>query len=111
MPATARLPVVRRTCRRRSRTWRRLTGSPPTGSEGVTPFAGTFAGGYNLGEDSPIFYDRLRRFAQEGADRGVVVQLSLFDKHGLICPAIDGRYKDSPYKNGNNHPQPFMPNT
>lgn len=87
------------------------TGLPPTGSEGVTPFAGTFAGDYNLGEDSPVFYDRLRRFAQEGADRGVVVQLSLFDKHGLICPAIDGRYKDSPYKNGNNHPQPFMPNT
>jgi len=87
------------------------TGLAPGASEGVTPFAGTFAGDYNLGEDSSLFFDRLRRFAQEAADRGVVVQLSLYDKHGLICPSVNGRYKHSPYKNVNNAPQQFMPDT
>lgn len=84
------------------------TGQAPSAYEGVTPFAGTFGGKYNLDEDSPIFFDRLRRFAQEAADRGVVVQLSLFDKHGLICPGSNGRYKHSPYKDFNNEPQEFM---
>src|SRR5690606_14954445 len=58
-----------------------------------------------------LFYDRLRRFSQEAADRGIVVQLSLFDKHGIICPTINGRYKHSPYKNANNAPQTFMDDT
>jgi hypothetical protein len=88
------------------------TGQASSSSEGPTPFAGTFAGDYNLDQDNPIFYDRLRRFAQEAADRGIVVQLSLFDKHGLICPANPGAYFHSPYKDANNVPeQDFMDDT
>lgn len=88
------------------------TGQASSSSEGPTPFAGTLAGDYNLDQDSPIFYDRLRRFAQEAADRGIVVQLSLFDKHGLICPDNPGAYFHSPYKDGNNvEAQNYMDDT
>lgn len=86
------------------------TGASPLADEGLTPFAGSLAGDFNLGADNPAFYDRLRRFAQAAADRGIGVQLSLFDKHGLLFPDGAGAYRDSPYKNSNNT-QPFIRDT
>ncbi len=85
----------------------------PEQSEGPTPFVGTWkpapphgpGGDYNLDQQNPDFYKRLRSFMQEAADRGVVVQLSLYDIHGLLNYPFDpqtetecpGRFDDSPY--------------
>lgn len=84
-------------------------------SEGPTPFAGALWDGskYNLESPSSYFYTRLREFAQAGADRGIVVQLSVFDKHGLICHQENrpGQYRDSPFRDVNNDPQWFLENT
>ncbi len=93
----------------------RVPGSPtcaPGQSEGPTPFAGTWqqAGGdYHLDQPNKDFYKGLRRFVQEAADRGIVVQLSVYDIHGLlhypdptgngVCP---GRFLDSPYNTAHN---------
>jgi hypothetical protein len=71
---------------------------------GVAPFGGSLAPGsdYDLDADSGPFYDRLRRFVQSAADRGIVVQLSLFDKHGLISRLGEGQWLHSPYNADNN---------
>jgi hypothetical protein len=87
------------------------TAGSPMAVEGLTPFAGSLAGDFNLDGDNAAFYHRLRRFAQAAADRGIVVQLSLFDKHGLIFPTEVGQYRDSPYKNSNNSPQQYLRDT
>jgi len=58
---------------------------------------------YHLFEDNAVFYNHLRNFAQQAADRGIVVQLDLFDKHGLIYHQAHYRYKDSPYRDDNNN--------
>jgi hypothetical protein len=79
--------------------------------QGLTPFR--FVGGtskYDLAQLNAAFFKRLRDFAQAAADRGMVVQLSLFDKHGLIMPSCEGRWLHSPYRNANNQPQTFLPN-
>lgn len=67
----------------------------------LTPF-NRASGRYNLNVPNPVFYARLRALAQTAADRGVVVQLTLFDKHGLIKPHEAGRWQVSPYKRCNN---------
>jgi hypothetical protein len=77
-------------------------------AEGVTPFAGTLQSDYDLETPNPAFYKRLRTFAQAAADRGVVVQLSLFDKHGLNKPACPGRWLHSPFNSANNE-QDWLP--
>lgn len=79
----------------------------PAATKGPTPFPGTLqAQDYDLSADNPAFFNRLRDFAQQAADRGIVVQLSLFDKHGLICPDPLNqhlhRYSESPYWKANN---------
>jgi hypothetical protein len=91
----------------------RVPGTPtcaPGQSEGPTPFEGTWElGDYRLDRPNEDFYKGLRKFVQEAADRGIVVQLSLYDVHGLLnytlaqgqteCP---GRFSDSPYNSQNN---------
>ncbi len=91
---------------------------PTDQSEGPTPFLGTWApappngpgGDYDLAELNPVFFRTLRRFAQEAADRGVVVQLSLYEVHGLLNYPLDegqtacpGRFDDSPYNTAHNN--------
>lgn len=67
--------------------------------EGLTPFSGTWAGGYDLSVEglNPSFFKRLREFAQLAADRGIVVQLDLFDKHGLQNFSCRPKWDGSPY--------------
>lgn len=95
--------------------WTALTVNDPSGPpspEGPTPFVGTLLDGdYLLFQPNPSFYSRLRQFAQGSADRGIVVQLSLFDKHGLRCLGTNGagQYQDSPFRDVNND-QPFLEN-
>ncbi len=80
---------------------------PSPHAEGLTPFSGSYPD-YDLSISglNPLFFARLREFAQLAADRGIVVQLSLFDKHGLIdndinCP---GQWPSSPYNRDANLP-------
>ncbi|GMU66780.1 MAG: hypothetical protein AMXMBFR36_30540 [Acidobacteriota bacterium] len=71
--------------------------------EGPTPFFGSHGpDGYHLDQDNSVFYNHLRNFAQQAADRGIAVQLSLFDKHGLIHDEDIYGYLDSPYRDDNN---------
>jgi hypothetical protein len=86
--------------------------SPGTclGAEGLTPFPGTRSSqNYNLSQDNPAFFNRLRTFAQLASDHGVIMQLSLFDKHGLIDSeplpepiSCIGKWDSSPFKSTNN---------
>lgn len=82
------------------------TGLAVLTTQGVAPFAGApyqeDHHSYSLAMDSEPFFKRLRQFVQNAADRGIVVQLSLFDKHGLVCDDTKGRYRDSPYRALNN---------
>lgn len=83
--------------------------------QGVAPFAGTpYQPGqesFNLFSDSEAFYNRLRKFVQNAADRGIVVELDAFEKHGLTCDDSPGKYRDSPYRDANNTPQHYMADT
>jgi hypothetical protein len=79
------------------------SGNQSVAVNGVTPFrvASLDPPKYGLFGANPAFYARLRGFAQGAADRGIVLQLSLFDKHGL-GPDDEGRWDDSPYRARNN---------
>jgi hypothetical protein len=79
----------------------------PPQVEGLTPFVGTWTGrSYDLWTLNPAYFNRLRTFVQQAADHGVVVQYSLFDKHGLKnknpIDACIGHWDSSPYKAANN---------
>lgn len=87
---------------------------PPASAEGLTPFEGRWdnnRGSYNLSRINPVFLTRLRAFVQAAADHGVVVNLSLFDKHGLKNSNSDvtsqancrGQWAGSPYNSLNNN--------
>lgn len=96
-----------------------IPGCAPEQPQGPTPFAGTWlpappngpGGDYDLDEPNPVFYRTHRKFAQQAADRGIVVQLSLYDIHGLLdythpddmCP---GRFDFSPYNQAHNTTNP-----
>jgi hypothetical protein len=73
--------------------------------EGLTPFSGSFQT-YDLSIDglNPLFFQRLREFSQLAADRGIVTQISLFDRAGLINPPCKGQWLHSPYNKEANHP-------
>jgi len=88
---------------------------PPLIAEGgLTPFVGHWdynsGGSYSLSRINPDFLIQLRKFVQIAADHGVVVQFSLFDKHGLKNanstvtgqPNCRGQWAGSPYKSVNN---------
>lgn len=71
--------------------------SPLNGPKGPTPFP-LQNGEYNLQAANKNFYYYLRRFVQSAADRGIVVQLSVFDRHGIIDPGGGtGGFDSSPY--------------
>lgn len=69
---------------------------------GLTPFAGTFPN-WNLEQFNTAYMSRLRRFVEEAWERGIVVQLTLFDRHGLLNRARQyGQWPGSPYNEANN---------
>lgn len=80
--------------------------------EGPNPFLGSLAGTFDLEQPNPPYYSTLRSLVQHAADRGIVLQLSVFDKHGLIdfngptCSCWPksqwGRFGESPYNSENN---------
>lgn len=90
--------------------------------EGPNPFHGSLAlpNGFSLDEHNPAYYSTLRSLVQHAADRGIVIQLSVFDKHGLIdkngkncqCWPQWGRFAESPYNAANNttwvSPPPYI---
>lgn len=84
-------------------------GSPHTGNA-ILPFAGAidFSGSndtLDLYQVNTAFLNRLSTFVSAAAARGIVVQLTLFDRHGLLNkPAPDdrGRWIWSPYNVVNN---------
>ena len=63
---------------------------------------------YNLEQFNQTYFDRLRTFVALAWERGIVVQISLFDNHGLRNTGEPGRWKHSPYNNDNNHPQDYL---
>jgi len=67
--------------------------------KGPTPFPGTLANNnFNLEGANKNFYKYLRRFVQSAADHGIVVQLSVFDRHGIVAPGAGrGGFDSSPY--------------
>lgn len=85
----------------------------PANGDAPTPF-GRKSTGYDIepNDDSDFeskYFNRLRNFVQAAADRGVVVQLSLFDKWGLVgsdqpsgVNQCRGGLFDSPYWDDNN---------
>jgi hypothetical protein len=88
---------------------------PYIAQEGLTPFVGhwDYYNGfesYSLSRINPKFLIQLRNFVQTASDHGVVVQLSLFDKHGLRNsntqvtgnPNCRGQWAGSPYNSLNN---------
>ena len=69
-------------------------------NNGVVPFTGSF-GSYNLYQLNDAFFNRAKAFVEAAAARGIVVQLTLFDRCGLQCGA-DFRFNHSPYNAANN---------
>jgi len=56
------------------------------------PFAGTYQN-WNLDAYNDAYYDRMKEFIQAAWARGIVVQLTLFDRHGVST----GMWSTSPY--------------
>ena len=78
---------------------------------GLSPFVGTSPASlpgepYDLERLNDAFFEHLRRFVRLAWERGIVVQVSLFDRHGLRRPKNNpnepGRWADSPFNARNN---------
>jgi len=73
-----------------------------------TPFAGTYNSKWDLDQVNQRYMERAHRFVQAAAERGIVVQLTLFDRHGLRNFTGElGTWAGSPY-NTNNNTQTFL---
>jgi hypothetical protein len=70
-------------------------------ANGLTPFIFE-AGRYDLTRLNDAFFERLRRFVNEAATRGIVVQLTLFDRCGFPNTDRVGEWADNPYNRANN---------
>lgn len=72
-----------------------------------------FRGDASAGELDPTrirrsYVERLKRFVREAGRRGIVVQLTLFDRHGLLDRNEQwGRWRGSPYNRANNGSELF----
>lgn len=68
----------------------------------LMPFAGT-RGDRDLTRPDPAFYERLRWVVAAAAERGIIVQVTLFDSVQLEGAADSGnRWINSPYRRANN---------
>lgn len=83
---------------------------------GLSPFVGNSPASlpgtpYDLEHLNDDFFAHLRRFVRLAWERGIVVQVSLFDRHGLRRPKNHpnepGRWADSPF-NARNNRQDFL---
>lgn len=83
----------------------------PVYGNAVLPFPGDFArGGVDLARPDDVFLDRLRSFVHAASERGIVVQLTLFDRHGLLDQEDSwGRWRGSPYNRAHNTGELFAP--
>jgi len=70
-------------------------------NNGILPFVGTY-GQWDLSRLNDAYFTRLRQFVQAAWDRGIVVQLTLFDRCGLVKNNERGTWLDSPYNLANN---------
>jgi hypothetical protein len=84
------------------------SGAPLPG-RGVTPFTGDHPN-YDLDDLSDELFARLRRFVNEAWERGIVVQVTLFDRNGVKSdPGYGaGGWVGSPYNDANNL-QSYLP--
>jgi uncharacterized protein (TIGR03382 family) len=73
----------------------------------LMPFAGT-RGDRDLTRPDPAFFERLRSVVSAAADRGIIVQVTLFDSVQFEGAADSGnRWVNSPYRRANNQ-QPYL---
>jgi len=78
----------------------------PYQTAGPVPFDGILEpNGYDLRDMSWRYFSHLREFVQAAADRGIVVQYTLFDKHGLLWKGSNctASWPSSPYNASNNN--------
>jgi PKD repeat protein len=69
---------------------------------GVVQYSGSYQD-WDISHYNQAYFDRLRTFVKAASDRGIVVQLTLFDRHGMLDVASSvGRWEDSPYNTANN---------
>ncbi len=59
---------------------------------------------WNLYSHNDQYFARVKEFVRKAAARGIVVQLTLFDRFGVQCSGSVGMYTDSPYYDPNNLP-------
>ena len=86
-------------------------GPNPGETVGRTPFTGEFEDRYDLRRLDDAYFEHLDRFLRLAGERGLVVQLSLFDRAGLHHqgrptrrnPERWGHAWGSPYRRRNNH--------
>lgn len=78
-------------------------------NNGILPFAGTY-GQWDLTQHNDAYFTRVKQFVQAAWDRGIVVQLTLFDRCGLVNNPDRGVWGDSPYNVANNT-NSFLPTT
>jgi len=57
---------------------------------------------FDLYDLNDQYFARVVEFVRKAAARGIVVQLTLFDRFGVKCTDVPGMYLDSPYYNPNN---------
>jgi len=79
------------------------TGMGAAGFEQVAwmPYEG-IKGTWDLYEHNEQYFARVAEFIRKCAARGIVVQLTLFDRFTAQCTGTHGMYTDSPYYNPNN---------
>ncbi len=78
-------------------------GTPDTiPGNGLTPFEDISPLEWDLEEFNDQYMSRLRQFVEAAWARGIVVQLTLFDRHGLRNTGSYGAWQGSPYNEDNN---------
>ncbi|UCD28411.1 MAG: immunoglobulin domain-containing protein [Planctomycetota bacterium] len=70
-------------------------------NNGIIPYVGAY-GSWDLDQQNNAFFIRAKQFVQAAWDRGIVVQLSIFDRCGLVNKPDPGVFGDSPYNRNNN---------
>ncbi|MHC4671963.1 MAG: immunoglobulin domain-containing protein [Planctomycetota bacterium] len=65
-------------------------------NSGIIPYFGTY-GNWDLDQLNNAYFTRAKNFVQAAWDRGIVVQLTLFDRCGLKIGSNPGIFGDSPY--------------
>ncbi|MCB1032222.1 MAG: cellulase family glycosylhydrolase [Acidobacteria bacterium] len=88
-----------------------VAGSPPVYSNSILPFTGSIANdSVDLDQFNSAYLNRIEDFVQRAWNKGIVVQITLFDRHGLLNnPGEWGRWDGSPYNPANTTDHVFTP--